>query len=178
MSTILSLCDYSGVWSAPYERAGYEVIRYDLQLNADVRLLHAMDRPIHGILAAPPCTHFASSGARWWSGKGNAALLEGLSIVDACLRQVAICSPAWWALENPVGRLAFHLGPPALWFNPCDYGDPWTKKTGLWGKFTAPARSPVEPVNGSMMHRMSSAWKNQRSQTPAGFAKAFMEANP
>src|SRR5205823_3295415 len=85
------------------------------------------------ILAAPPCTVFANSGAR--SGRMR-RLLEGLSIVDACLRFVVACKPVWWALENPVGKLKHYLGEPALRFDPCDYGDPYTKKTCVWGAFT------------------------------------------
>jgi len=187
MQTILSLCDRTGNWSRPYEEAGYPVIRVDLQGDAprDVRLMERIDEPIHGILAAPPCDHFAASGARWWEGKGNQAVLEGLSVVDACLRAVAIYRPLWWALENPVGRLRRFLGEPKFSFQPCDFGDPYTKKTLLWGNFTPPvplvsatARNAVEPTSGSKMHRMSSAWKNQRSETPTGFARAFFESNP
>ncbi len=182
---ILSLCDHSGNWSRPYEEAGYDVIRVDLQNSdrRDVRLNEWIDMPIHGILAAPPCTHFASSGARWWVSKGEDALMEGLSIVDACLRCVAIHRPMWWALENPIGRLGRYLGPPAWAFDPCDFGDPYTKRTHLWGNFIPPSPlfatcTPVVPSLGSKMHRMSSSWKNQRSETPTGFARAFFEANP
>lgn len=39
LRTILSLCDYSGVWSEPYAVAGYDVVRIDLQDGQDVRLL-------------------------------------------------------------------------------------------------------------------------------------------
>jgi hypothetical protein len=184
MKTILSLCDFSGAWSEPYERAGYEVIRVDLQHGQDVRLFRRIGR-VHGILAAPPCSHFAASGARWWAGKGDTALLEGLAVVDACLRIVVAHDPVWWVLENPVGRLKDYLGPPAFWFDPCDYGDPWTKRTGLWGSFTPPmplfsetARHPVPAMAGSKMHRMSSRHVNARSETPTGFARAFFEANP
>lgn len=182
---ILSLCDHSGNWSRPYEEAGYTVRRVELQHGGDVRLLERIDDPVHGILMAPPCTHFAASGARWWEGKGEAAVLEGLGIVDACLRCVVLYRPEWWALENPVGRLRRWLGPPPFTFNPSDFGDPWTKKTHLWGNFTPPrplysakARDVVEAVEGSKMHRMSSSWTNQRSETPEGFARAFFEANP
>jgi hypothetical protein len=62
---ILSLCDYSGVWSQPYVDDAYDVVRVDLKHGQDVRLLELPDRPVHGILAAPPCTVFANSGARW-----------------------------------------------------------------------------------------------------------------
>jgi hypothetical protein len=185
MKTILSLCDHSGAWSQPYADAGYKVIRVDLQEGRDVRLLQRLDDRIHGILAAPPCDHFAGSGARWWEGKGEQAILEGLAIVDACLRSVIVHKPEWWVLENPVGRLRRWIGPPAFSFNPCDYGDPYTKKTLLWGEFTPPmpmwskqACKPVEPTEGSAVHLMWSHQKNERSKTPSGFAKAFYEANP
>jgi hypothetical protein len=183
--TILSLCDFSGEWSRPYAEDGYEVIRVDLQHGHDVRLLRRLDTPIHGILAAPPCDHFAASGARWWEGKGDQALLDGLSVVDACLRIVHAHRPRWWAMENPTGRLSRFLGRPQWSFDPCDYGDPYTKRTHLWGDFTPPAPlfsvtacKPVAAVIGSKMHRMSSNAKNARSQTPSGFARAFREANP
>jgi hypothetical protein len=182
---VVSLCDHSGAWSAPYEAAGYEVVRVDLQDGGDVRLIEWESVPVRGILAAPPCDHFAVSGARWWEGKGEAAVLSGLAVVDACLRAVAIYRPEWWALENPVGRLRRWLGPPAWSFDPCDFGDPYTKRTHLWGQFTPPAplysvtaRNRVEPYLGSAIHRMSSREKNRRSLTPAGFARAFFEANP
>lgn len=183
--TILSLCDFSGNWSRPYEQAGYQVIRVDIQHGQDVRLMERIHLPIHGILMAPPCTHFAASGARWWSEKGESAVLDGLAVVDACLRSVAIYQPEWWVLENPVGRLRRWLGPPAWAFDPCDFGDPYTKRTHLWGHFTPPmplfaatARNPVAPTLGSLIHRMSSSQKNERSATPTGFARAFFEANP
>ena len=82
--TILSLFDYSGNWSKPYRDAGYHVIQIDIKHGQDVRLLKLAGLPtIHGILAAPPCTEFASSGARWWAEKGEQALLDGLALVDA-----------------------------------------------------------------------------------------------
>ena len=182
---ILSLCDFTGNWSQPYEDAGYEVMRFDLKNGNDVRLLKKLDQPVHGVMMAPPCDHFAVSGARWWKDKGEEKLLEGLQLVDACLRTVAIYRPVWWVLENPVGRLRDYLGPPAFIFNPCEFGDPYTKKTCLWGNFTPPvpivsvtARNPVEPTLGSKMHLMGSHQKAERSETPMGFARAFFEANP
>lgn len=184
--TILSLCDYSGAWSQPYVDAGYDVTRIDLQHGQDVRLLEFPGH-VHGILAAPPCRVFCRPGARLWESWGEAELLDGLALVDACLRFVAVCRPAWWALENPPGRLDKWLGPPALSFHPCDFGDPYTKHTYLWGRFAAPERCPVEPEKypdhlppgrRDRTSRMSSSWRNERAMTPAGFAKAFFEANP
>jgi hypothetical protein len=68
-----------------------------------------------------------------------------------------------------------------MYFNPCDYGDPWTKKTCLWGEFNQPVKTPVEPTEGSKLWRMyggkSDKTKMMRSITPPGFAQAFYEAN-
>jgi len=181
MKLIYSLCDKSGVWSEPYKQAGYKVVRIDLSNGDDVRLLQVPAASVHGVLAAPPCTHFAGSGARWWKDKGDAALIEGLSVVDACIRFIIAVNPVWWALENPVGRLNKYLGPPTMSFQPCDYGDPYTKKTNLWGKFNAPGKwNPVYPSEGSKMHRLPPSENRQEllSITPAGFARAFFEANP
>jgi hypothetical protein len=205
MRTILSLCDVTGNWSRPYELAGYEVIRVDLQHGQDVRTLRAIDQPIHGILMAPPCTHFSRAGARHWKAKGEGVILEGLALVDACLRAAAIYRPTWWVLENPIGRLQDYLGPPKWKFDPYMFGDPWTKRTWLWGHFTPPlplfapqARNAVEatwsaPVSPAHRDRATitkprkrydrTKWlggsrRNERSATPEGFAQAFFEANP
>lgn len=176
---ILSLCDLTGTWSQPYVDAGYDVRRVDLQAGVDVRLL-CHQGPVHGILAAPPCTMFASSGARW--ERSEADMKEALAVVDACLRFVATCRPRWWALENPIGTLGRWLGEPLHYFNPSDYGDPYTKRTCLWGQFTIPPVTPVHPAEGSKMWSQyggrSMRTKNARSATPDGFARAFFLANP
>lgn len=172
---ILDLCGGTGSWSRFYAEAGYPVAVIDLPV--DVRFLHHPG-PVHGILAAPPCTMFANSGARW--PRTEEQIRDALSIVDACLRLVVTCKPEWWALENPVGKLRRWLGPPAMYFDPCDYGDPYTKKTALWGEFTAPIKAPVEPITPNPIHFMSPGpdRARMRSITPAGFARAFFEANP
>jgi hypothetical protein len=200
--TILSLCDFTGNWSRPYEQAGYQVIRIDLQHGQDVRLMRRIEEPIHGILAAPPCTHFSRAGALHWKNKGDAELLEGMAVVDACLRCVAIYRPEWWALENPIGRLKDYLGAPHWRFDPYMFGDPYTKRTWLWGNFTPPV--PLFSVQAcrSVIPEFSSPGycgsyhggrtpptitktrsgpvnrKVERSATPPGFSQAFFEANP
>jgi hypothetical protein len=180
MMTILSLCDGSGAWSAPYRAAGYDVVPVDLRDGVDVRLVEYRF-PVRGVLAAPPCTDFASSGARWWKGKGEAPLLASLAVVDACCRIILAHRPQWWVLENPIGRLARWLGPPRMKFDPADYGDPYTKRTCLWGDFTEPLMlHRVAVTAGSMTHRLPPSPDRAalRSVTPAGFAAAFFEANP
>lgn len=177
---ILDLCAGTGAWSQPYADAGYDVWRVDLLNGDDVRNIRATDQGIHGILAAPPCTHLCSSGARWWGEKGQEALFNALAVVDACLRAVVIYNPVWWALENPVGRLVHYLGKPRLYFDPCDYGDPWTKKTCVWGDFNHPRRRIVAASDAGRIHRMSPSPDRaaKRSVTPPGFALAFFKVNP
>jgi len=174
---ILDLCGGTGAWSKPYRDAGYDTKLITLP-EYDVRL-YTPPENVYGVLCAPPCEHFASSGSRWWKKKGERALIEGLAVVDACLRIILITKPIFWALENPVGRLCKFLGRPRFYFNPCDFGDSYTKKTCLWGEFNIPKLNPVEPVLGTKMLFLppSKDRKMLRSITPQGFAKAFFEAN-
>lgn len=184
---VLDLCGGTGAWSAPYREAGYDVRNITLP-EFDVRTYQPPPN-VHGILAAPPCDHFSVSGAQYWKAKdADGRTAEALTIVDACLDIIFECQPMWWALENPVGRLKRlvpQLGEPVLRFDPCDYGDPWTKKTLVWGRFRVPVKRPVEPERvcsqGSWVQKLggkSEKTKRLRSITPPGFAKAFFEANP
>lgn len=177
---ILDLCGGTGAWSQPYREAGYRVDVVDILTGRDVRLLQRVNAKVHGILAAPDCTDLAGSGARWWAAKGDEALLAAVSLADACVRIAWVQQPVWWALENPVGRLRRFLGPPRMLFHPSDYGDPYTKRTLLWGSFTCPLKAPVVASEGSKMHRLppSPQRKALRSVTPPGFARAFYEVNP
>lgn len=192
---ILDLCGGTGSWSQPYAEARYDV-RVITSPEFDVRT-YTPPADVYGILAAPPCTHFTSSGAQYWKAKdADGRTFEDTSILTACLMIIARARPAFWALENPVGRMRRLLGDPQLIFNPCDYGDPYTKKTLLWGQFVLPATNPVEPEwvtesvlrNGRKSPRRYSSihWgtngntekgKERRSATPPGFARAFFEAN-
>jgi len=185
---ILSLCDFSGTWSRPYLEAGYDVVRTDIKHGRDVRLLKLPEKPVYGILAAPPCTCFAASGNRWT--RTEQEMLDALSVVDACLRLATVTDPVFWALENPVGKLKQYLGEPKHYFNPCDYGDAYTKRTCLWGKFNAPRPentvTPVVPPAGGHSIDMYNSLTGRnpgysramkRSVTPEGFARAFFRAN-
>lgn len=184
MTTILDLCGGTGAWSKPYKEHGYDVIVVNLPEH-DARLFEKPKEKIRGILTAPPCDHFALSGAQYWKQKDkDGRTLQGLSVVDACIRIVHVCRPHFWALENPVGRLNKWLGKPRMYFNPCDFGDPYTKKTCLWGNFNIPKKNAVEPIKvckqGSWIQKLrgkSEKTKTLRSITPQGFAQAFFEAN-
>jgi len=185
---ILDLCGGTGAWSAPYAQAGYDCRLVTLPAQ-DVRT-YEPPPDVHGILAAPPCTDFAVSGAQYWLLKDmDNRTIDSMGIVMACLRIIAVAQPAWWALENPVGKLGRWLGKPQLIFNPCDYGDPYTKRTCLWGQFNLPIKNPVEPgyvtaANGDRYAPQimrtggkSARTKEIRSITPPRFARAFFEAN-
>ena len=116
---ILDLCGGSGSWAWPYLHAGYDVRLVTLP-DQDVRT-YQPPANVYGILAAPPCTMFASSGARWH--RTDEEMREALEVVNACLRIVKQCQPRFWALENPVGTLRRYIGPPVMYFQPYDYGD-------------------------------------------------------
>lgn len=138
--------------------------------------------PIHGILAAPPCTFFCRM--RMCRGEPSPEQFkEGLSVVDACLRLVTMLRPSWWALENPQGYLKRWLGEPVMKFEPWHFGDAWTKRTWLWGRFTPPMSSGSAVPKGPLIHRKTGrrgTAKNDSENpvTPPGFALAFFEANP
>lgn len=150
---ILDLCGGTGAWSKPYRDAGYDVRLVTLP-DQDVRTYRAPER-VHGVLAAPPCTEFAVSGARWWKSKPPHLLAEAVEVWATCVR---LCqnAEAWWALENPVGRLRKWAGPPAWTFQPWEYGDPWLKKTCIWGTAKMPPKNGhVRPVGGAKRWKVS-----------------------
>jgi hypothetical protein len=180
---ILDLCGGTGAWSRPYKDAGYDVRLITLPDN-DVRTYQS-PKNVYGILAAPECTDFSVSGAQYWMLKDiDGRTIDSMGLVIACLRVIAQSQPSFWALENPVGRLSRWMGKYQLSFNPCDYGDAYTKRTYLWGIFNMPQTNPVNPVKvcseGSWLMQLggkSTRTKELRSITPPGFAKAFFEAN-
>lgn len=141
---ILDLCGGTGSWSRPYFEAGYDVRLITLP-EWDVRL-YTPPANVHGILAAPPCTMFCRM--RMCRGRpSDAQFIDALSVVDACLRIIMIAKPKWWALENPQGYLKNWLGEPQLKFHPYQYGDPWTKRTWIWGHFAPPFFNEVTPID-------------------------------
>ncbi len=185
---ILDLCGGTGSWSRPYKEAGYDVRVITLP-GHDVLTYQPPDN-VYGILAAPPCTHFTVSGAQYWKQKdADGRTFEDIRILTHCLMIIAKCKPVFWAIENPVGRMRKLLGDPRLIFNPCDYGDPYTKKTLVWGEFNLPEKNPVEPEyvtasNGDRYSKLmmstggkSAKTKELRSIISPGFAEAFFKAN-
>lgn len=199
---ILDLCGGSGSWSKPYVEAGYDVRLITLPEH-DV-LTYQPPEGVHGILSDPPCTEF--SVLNCIAAPRERKPDEGLKVVMACLRIINLCRPDWWAMENPVGYLREYMGYPRMTFQPWEYGDPWTKRTDIWGNFTPPnkiytrwedvpnklplyTRPGRRKPNFAYLHKSAQAlipqlaWTRPetdadfRAITPPGFAKAFFEAN-
>jgi hypothetical protein len=106
-----------------------------------------------------------------------------METVYACYEIVQITRPNWWCLENPVGRLSAccpFLGDYVFSFDPWQYGDPYTKKTCLWGQFNIPPPeyNKKPPLIWSKAHKLSGKEKTKRALTPPGFARAFFRSNP
>lgn len=153
---ILDLCGGTGSWSKPYADAGYDVRvitlpEYDVRdtyyspmFKNSILFKGRLNTPdmvvkidaVHGILAAPPCTEFSIARNHKLVRHFN----EALMIVNSCLRIIEVCKPKFWALENPSGHLARFIGKPAFSFQPWEFGDGWSKRTMLWGKFNEPIK--------------------------------------
>ncbi len=194
MKIILDLCGATGAWSKDYKDAGYDVRIITLPMF-DITDAYVADdccrlKP-YGILAAPDCTMFSLARTR---AKTPRDFKEGMKLVIACLNIIWKCryenKLAFWCLENPMGYLRQFLGNPAFTFNPCDFGDAYTKKTDLWGYFKVPKHKPVQLTEEevarckdntrklpSISDFTGSKQKARRAITPPGFAKAFFEAN-
>jgi len=121
-------------------------------------------------------------------------------MIYSCLDVVRQLEPSFWALENPVGRIAklvSELGEPWLTFDPCVYAgfadnprkEAYNKKTLLYGRFNNNLPSNLVPPifyesNGKFgswqwryLGGKSEKTKTLRSNTPQGFARAFMTVN-
>lgn len=200
--TVISLCDLTGNMVRPWAEAGYTCVCYDFQHSiradrveavgagsityrwADVRSLTYADIrsewDVDIMFAFPPCTNLAVSGARDFRRKGLRGLIDALEAVEAC-RVLCETTFAPWMIENPVSRLSSCWRKPDFMFDPCDYGDPYTKKTCLWtgGGFAMPPKDRVEPTMEGHIWKMppSPERANLRSATPMGFARAVFQAN-
>lgn len=194
---VIDLCSGTGAWSAPFRAQGFDVVQIDTRNGPmdDVRVLQhdAMGMlgrshsTVYGVLAAPPCTEFAISGARWWASKHPALLADAVEIVRACLHIVQEVKPRWWALENPKGRIQRvvpELGAPSFYFHPWEYGDFHMKLTYIWGNIKKPprpenldiyiARELAKDHPYDIQHIARDPNRDLlRAATPPGFAQAF-----
>jgi hypothetical protein len=143
--TILHLCADTGSDSWPYRLdPAYRVITIGAAVG--VENIKGTDfGPIHGILANPVCTEFTPAKHGQQFGNVDRAprdLEKAMWLVRECQRVIAEANPVWHAIENPAsGLIRQFLGKPDFSYEPWHFGSPWTKRTGLWGNFTAPTRT-------------------------------------
>jgi site-specific DNA-cytosine methylase len=139
----------------------------------DVRLVldGLCDIPWDMMIAHPPCTHLAVSGARWFKDKQveQAEALEFVrALLDAPIHRIA--------LENPVSIISSRIRKPDQIVHPWMFGHGETKATCLWLK-NLPPLAPTMVVEGReqriwKMGPSPDRWK-ERSRTFPGIAAAM-----
>ena len=125
------------------------------------------------MIAHPPCTHLAVSGARWFAGKQKEQA-EALDFVRALLNAPI----PRIALENPISIISSRIRKPDQIVQPWMFGHGETKATCLWLK-NLPPLVPTDVVAGRepRVHHASPGpdrWK-ERSRTLPGIAAAMAE---
>ena len=125
------------------------------------------------MIAHPPCTHLAVSGARWFKDK-QVEQLEALEFVKTLLGADIPCI----ALENPVSIISSRIRKPDQVIQPWQFGHGETKATCLWLK-GLPKLKPSNIVEGreQRVHKMPpgpNRWK-ERSRTFEGIAAAMAD---
>ena len=173
---VLVACEYSGRVRDAFLAKGHDAMSCDL-LPTDVPGPHyqgdVMDIIGDGwdmMIAHPPCTHLAVSGARWFKDK-QTEQAEALEFVRALLG----ANIPRIALENPVSIISSRVRKPDQVIQPWQFGHGETKATCLWLK-GLPKLTPSNVVEGreQRVHRMPPGpdrWK-ERSRTFEGVAAA------
>jgi hypothetical protein len=200
------LYDKTGNMAQPWIEAGYTVLIVDIQhdrgthtqdgrlwrCGADLRGGFAIPSELAklkvGFVAAfPPCDHLATSGARWFKGKGLRKLALSIDMF-ATAAEFCEATGAPYLIENPVSTISTYWRKPDHSFHPYHFtgyeaSDNYTKQTNLWvgGGFVMPEKNMLQalPAPDDRIHRTppSEDRANIRSATPMGFARAVYEAN-
>jgi hypothetical protein len=176
---VLVACEFSGIVRDAFAARGHDAWSCDLlptespgpHIQGDVRL--ALMQQWDMMIAHPPCTYLASSGARWFSQRRTeqAAALDFVRMLLG--QQIPLI-----ALENPVGVISTHIHKPHQIIQPWQFGHGETKSTCLWLK-GLPRLCPTDIVAGrkARIHRMppSPNRGRERSRFYPGIAKAMAE---
>ena len=173
---VLVACEFSGVVRDAFAAKGHDAWSCDLlpsetpgqHIHGDVRTV-LMDFDL--MIAHPPCTHLAVSGARWFKDK-RVEQDEALSFV----RWLLEAPVPRIALENPISIISSRIRKPDQIIQPWMFGHGETKATCLWMKGLPPLK-PTNIVEGreARVHRASPSpdrWK-ERSRTLKGIAEAM-----
>lgn len=149
---VLIACEFSGIVREAFRKRGHDVWSCDLldteipgkHIKGDV--LNVLDDSWDMMVAFPPCTHLAVSGARWFKYKQKEqkeALEFVRALLDAGIPKIA--------LENPVGVISTKIRKPDQYVQPYWFGDKVQKKTGLWLK-NLPLLKPTNIVDRGMIY--------------------------
>jgi hypothetical protein len=176
---VLVACEFSGVVRDAFIARGHEAMSCDLlpterpgpHYQGDVRDVLGGGWDL--MVAHPPCTHLAVSGARWFKDKlpEQAEALEFVrSLLDAPVHRIA--------LENPVSVISSRIRKPDQIIQPWQFGHGVVKTTCLWLR-NLPVLRPTDVVDGRHpeVHRMPPSptrWKD-RSRTYQGIAEAMAD---
>lgn len=177
---VLVACEFSGIVRDAFRARGHSAVSCDLlpserlgpHLQCDVRSIVLVDAEDFDLMVAfPPCTHLAVSGARWFKHKRDEqkeAIDFFLMLSEAGIPKIAI--------ENPIGIMSSIYRKPDQIIQPWQFGHGETKATCLWLK-GLPQLKPtkiVEGRKGRVHHEPPSPdrWKN-RSRTYQGIADAM-----
>jgi len=151
---VLVACEYSGTVRDAFREAGHDAMSCDL-LDTDVPGPHYQGdvRDLLGeswdlMLAFPPCTHLAVSGARWFAakredGRQQAGIDFFMTLANADIPRIAI--------ENPVGIMSTQWRKPDQIIQPWEHGHEATKGTCLWLK-GLPKLTPTRIVGKGARH--------------------------
>lgn len=175
---VLVACEFSGVVREAFREKGHDAWSCDLlpseqpsdqHIRGDV--LDVLRSPWDLLIAHPPCTHLAVSGARWFHLKRN----EQASALDF-VRALLNAPVAQIALENPISVISSIIRKPDQIIQPWQFGHGETKATCLWLK-NLPRLVPTDVVDGreARVHRLAPGperWR-ERSRTFTGIAKAM-----
>jgi hypothetical protein len=178
---VLVACEFSGVVRSAFRLRGHDAWSCDLLPAEDGDNHHLIEDAVfsaytHGwdlMIAHPPCTHLAVSGARWFDGKQQEqadALRFVRDLMGAPISRIAV--------ENPVSIISSKIRKPDQIIQPWQFGHGEVKATCLWLK-NLPKLTPTNVVEGRsprVHHEPPSAerWKN-RSRTLPGIATAMAE---
>ena len=177
--TVLVACEFSGAVRDAFSSLGHYAVSCDLlpsetagfHYQGDVRDI--LNEGWDLMIAHPPCTHLAISGARWF-GQKKKEQQESLEFV-----KLLLSAPVpRIALENPVSVISSKIRKPDQVIHPWQFGHGESKTTCLWLK-GLPKLRPTKIVGGREMRiwklpPSSDRWK-ERSRTFSGIASAMAD---
>lgn len=187
---VLVACEFSGTVRNEFRLLGHDAWSCDLLATESLPAKHYLCdvRDVLGfgwdlMIAHPPCTHLAVSGARWFRGKEREQA-EALDFV----RELMAAPIERIAIENPVSVISSRIRKPDQIIQPWHFGARETKATCLWLKnlpkliateVVGPPPKDGEPGYGewAKVHYASPSpdrWK-ERSRFPVGIARAMAE---